>query len=171
MVLHNGKWGAKENTGFADAALAQQLGPKMPELLQEYGLSPRPMWFGKRRIAPGKPMEISGELLPMLVAGKATGALTITLEEIESVHGHPCGRFAIKGSYQRKGFPFPDGRLFDEETSIQSGHIWMSLIHPLVLQHRVDRIVTISVAVGSGPAIRFQGNTSPLRSIDWKAGE
>jgi hypothetical protein len=169
MVFRNGTWGGSGKTGFAEAALAQQLGPHLPALLQEYGLSARPMWFGKRRIAPGKPMEISGELLPMLVAGKATGALTITLEQLESVHGHPCGRFAIKGSYQRKGFPFPDGRLFDEETSIQSGHIWMSVLHPLVLQYRVERIVTLSVPEGSGPAIRFQGNTSSVRSLQWSA--
>ncbi len=171
MVFRNGKWGARQNPGFAELALAQKLGPQMTALLQEYGVSPRPMWFGKRRIAPGKPMEISGELLPMLIAGKATGTLTITLEKLESVHGHPCGRFAIKGSYQRKGFPFPDGRLFDEETTIQSGHIWMSVLHPLVLKYRVERIVTLSVPEGSGPAIRFQGNTSPIRSIRWKAEE
>jgi hypothetical protein len=169
MVFRNGKWGSKENTGFAEAVLTQQLGPQMPTLLLEYGLNPRALWFGKRRIAPGKPMVISGELLPMLVIGKATGELTITLEDIESVHGHPCGRFAIKGSYQRKGFPLLDGRIFDEETSIQSGHIWMSVLHPLVLQYHLERIVTYSVPEGSGPAIRFQGNTSPMRSIEWKA--
>lgn len=167
MLFRNDVWSRMDNTGFAQAALAQQLGPQMPALLQEYGMSPRPMWFGKRRIAVGRPMEISGELLPMLVAGNATGSLTITLEDIESVQGHPCGRFAIHGSYERKGFPFPDGRLFDEETSIQSGHIWMSVLHPLVLQYRLDRIVTLSVAEGSGPAMRFQGNTSPMRRIEW----
>lgn len=171
MVFQKDKWGAMPNVGFAAAALAQQLGPHMPSLLQEYGLSPRLLWFGKRRIAPGKPMDISGELLPMLVAGKATGELTITLEKIESVKGHPCGRFAIKGSYLRERFPAWDGRLFDEETSIQSGTIWMSVLHPLVLQYRVDRIVTLSVAEGNGPAIRIQGNSSPTRTIEWRAGE
>lgn len=170
MVFRGGKWSAMEHSGFAEVALAQQLGPQMPSLFQEYGLNPRSMWFGKRRIAPGKPMQISGELLPMLIAGNATGELTITLEEIESVHGHPCGRFAVKGSYARKSFPFPDGRLFHEESTIQSGHIWMSVLHPLVLQYRVERIVTLTVAEGSGPSIRFQGNTSLLRSIAWKPG-
>lgn len=170
MVLRNGKWVAGADS-FAAAALAQQLGPKIPVLMQEYGLSPRSMWFGKRRIAPGKPMEISGELLPMLLAGNATGALTITLEEIESVHGHPCGRFAIKGSYQRKDFPLTDGRLMDEECTIQSGQIWLSVLHPLVLKYKFERIVTLAVGEGSGPAMRMQGSSSPMRSIDWKAGQ
>ena len=171
LVLRKDKWSAGGTPGFAELAFAQQMGPQMSVLMQEYGLSPRPLWFGKRRIVPGKPIEISGELLPMLVAGKATGELTITLEDIESVHGHPCGRFSIKGSYQRKGFPFLDGRQFNEETSILSGHIWMSVLHPLVLQYRTERIVTLSIAEGTGPAIRYQGNTSPLRSIAWQAVE
>lgn len=171
MIFRQDKWRADSNTGFAEASLAQQLGPQMNPLLHEYGLNPRPLWFGKRRIVAGKPMAITGELLPMLVVGKATGELTITLEDVESVHGHPCGRFAIKGSYQRKEFPFLDGRLFNEETTIQSGHVWMSVLHPLVLKYHVNRIVTLSVAEGSGPAMRFQGSTSPMRSIDWKALE
>lgn len=169
FVLRNAQWSPPPNATFSDVLLAQQLGPVMTDLMHEYALGPRPLWFGPRRIAPGQPIEVSGDLLSMLVAGKATGSLTITLEDMEPVHGHPCGRFAIKGSYQRKQFPLVDGRRFDEQCTIQSGQIWLSVVHPLVLRHRLERIVTFSITEG-GPTLRYQGSASSERTIAWNVG-
>lgn len=167
LELRDSGWGAKSRH-FADISIAREIGPYVPELLQEYGLAPRAMWFGKRRIAQGTTIDISGELMPMLIPGHATGSLTITLRDIESVHGHPCARFSIHGSFHRNKIPSVDGRLHDEETTIQSGDIWLSVIHPVVLRSRLDCISTITYREGSGPALLVQGNFKKSRTLAWK---
>lgn len=168
MKLQAGKWVAVQNRGFAEMALAQQLGPHVPTIMEEYALTPRKMWFGKRRIKTRQSISVSGELLPMLIAGKATGSLKLTLDDVHSVKGHPCGKFAIKGSYKRKSFPSLDGRVFDEEITIQSGHVWLSVIHPLILKSELNLISRRTVAEGSGPSLVIQGNSEPVTVINWQ---
>lgn len=168
LVWKGKQWQPADSSTFAKVAYGRQVGPMVPDLLSEYGLVPRSMWFGKRRVQPGKTVVVSGELLPMLVAGDATGELSLTLQEIEAVHGHPCGKFAVRGSYKRRKFPLLDGRAFDEEVSIQSGFVWLSVVYPLVLRYEWDRIVTLQIAEGSGPGVRCQGSSRIERMIEWK---
>ena len=82
----------------------------------------------------GDQLAVSGDSLPMLVAGKGKGSLNLKLESFEAVAGHPCGVFSVSGTYSRKKFPDFEGNLTDEDVTIQSGKIWLSLIHPIVLK-------------------------------------
>lgn len=161
-------WTASETDGFHAAALAKQLGPVLDQLLMEDGLAPKPVWFSKRRIKQGEKLVISGDSLSMLFAGNVKGSVTITLDSFESVSGHPCGVFLISGDYSRKQFPDFEGTFTDEEVTIQSGKLWLSLIHPLVLREEMDTIRTFKSGGQGGMVGRGQGTAKVSVTREWK---
>lgn len=151
-------WTSDAKDGFRSIALSKQLTPVLDELLIENAISPRPLWFAKRRIKPGDQVPITGDSLSMILAGNAKGSLTLTLESFDAVDGHPCGVFTIAGDYSRKQFPDFDGNLTDEDVTIQSGKIWLSLIHPLVLREELETIQTFKSGGNGGASIHGQGS-------------
>ena len=163
-----GTWKTNDADGFHSAALAKQLGPVLDQLLIEDGLSPKPVWFSKRRVKQREKLTISGDSLSMLFAGNVKGTVSITLDSFESVGGHPCGVFLISGDYSRKQFPDFDGTFTDEEVTIQSGKLWLSLIHPLVLREELDTIRTFKSGGQGGMVGRGQGTAKISVTREWK---
>jgi hypothetical protein len=161
-------WKSDEKDGFRAAALSRQLTPFLDELLIENAIAPRPRWFAGRRIKPGDKIPVTGDSLPMILAGNAKGSLTLTLESFEAVDGHPCGVFTITGDYSRKQFPDFDGNLTDEDVTIQSGKIWLSLIHPVVLREEFATIQTFKSGGHGGASVRGQGTIKVSVKRSWK---
>lgn len=164
-----GSWKASSSDGFRSAVLSQQLAPVFDQLLVENALAPRELWFGKRRFKAGDQITIAGETLPVLLSGKAHGTLVLVFEGTDAVEGHPCGVFSIKGDYSRKNSPDFEGNLIDEEVSIQSGKIWLSLIHPLILKQELDTIQSSKSSGHGGPSQRSQGTVKLTLTRAWKA--
>ncbi len=170
-VFHQkgGAWKADESSGFAVTAQAKDVAPVMDVLLREHGLAPRPQWFAKRRIGIGGEVTLTGPTLPVLIGGGAKGSVKLKLESFGAVSGHPCGVFSVSGDYSRKLFPSFEGRFTDEDVTIQSGKVWLSLIHPLVLRLEMDTIQTFRTGVKNGPRTQGQG-TAKIRLVrEWKA--
>lgn len=161
-------WKSNYSEGFRAVALSRQLSPSFELLLVENALAPRSLWFGKQRIKIGVPVNVSEKTLPMLVAGKATGNFTLTLESIGAVKGHPCGVFSYTGDYSRKQIPDFEGVVMDEDVTIQSGKLWLSLIYPLVLRQEAETIQTTRQGVDGNLGTRMQGAVKVSLIRDWK---
>jgi hypothetical protein len=99
------------------------------------------------------------------VAGKANGTLKLTFEAQDAIDGHPCAVFAIQGDYTRQQIPDLDGHFSDEEITIQSGKIWLSLLHPLVLREELDTIQSIKSGT---PVTHAQGSVKLSITRSWK---
>ena len=161
-------WKAGQIDGFRAAMLAKELTPVFDQLLAEFAIAPRPLWFGKRRLKPGDQVIVSGDTMPMLLAGKAKGTLTLTLESFEGVAGHPCGVFKINGEYSREEFPDFEGIITDEEVTIQSGKIWLSLLYPVLLREELETIQTIKSGPMGGTVGRGQASFKVSLKREWK---
>ena len=162
-------WKADERDGFHAAVLSKQLAPVFDQLLIESALAPRQLWFAKRRIKVGEKLVVAGDSLPMLIAGNAKGTLNLTLESFKAVKGHPCGVFTVTGDFSRKQFPDFDGNFTDEDVTIQSGKIWLSLIYPIILKEELDTIQSFKSGGQGGLVGRGQGTVNVSVEREWKA--
>ena len=161
-------WKANNSEGFRAVSLSQNLSPVFDELLVDYALAPRTLWFGKKRFKIGDQLTVSDKSLPMLVTGNAKGALTLTLKSFEAVKGHPCGLFEVTGNYERKQAPDFEGVLTDEEVAIRSGKLWLSLLYPLVLKEELDSIQSTRTGAQGNAATRGQGSVKVTVTREWK---
>lgn len=161
-------WKANNSEGFRAVSLSQNLSPVFDELLVDYALAPRSLWFGKKRFKLGDQLAVSDKSLPMLVAGNAEGTLTLTLKSFEAVKGHPCGLFEVTGNYERKQAPDFEGVLTDEEVAIRSGKLWLSLIYPLVIKEELDTIQSTRTGAQGNAVTRSQGSVKASVTREWK---
>lgn len=163
-----GTWKADDSGNFQAAFLSKQLSPVFDSLLTENTLAPRTLWFGKHRFKIGDKLKVSAESLPMLLTGNVKGSLELTFESVEPVKGHPCGVFAVTGNYSRKQRIDFQGESNDEDVSIQSGKLWLSLIYPLILREEIDTIQSTKSGGGGGLSARGQGSVKVSVIREWK---
>ncbi len=161
-------WKLAVNADFHTASLAKSITPVFDQLLVEGTVNPRPLWFAKKRLKIGDKITVSEKSLPMLVTGDAKGNLTLKLEAFESVKGHPCGVFSTTGSFKRNQFPDFDGSLTDEDVTVESGRLWLSLLHPLILKEETAVIQTISKGGQGGLTTRIQSSSKVSVIREWK---
>lgn len=165
----NGSSWKADGADFRSAVLSKEIGPVFDEVLQEYFLAPRTMWFGKRRLKEGDEIKLSGEMIPMYAPGNAKGELTLKLLSFEAVEGHPCGVFSISGDLTRRNIPDFNGVFWDADQTIESGKVWFSLIYPLILREELEVIETRrSGGKGGSPSVRMQGSNKISTSVTWK---
>lgn len=169
FLRRDGKWGCDESGGFLAVAISKEIAPFVDVLMQENGLAPRPQWFAKRRVKIGEEIKLTGEPLSMLISGKAKGTLHLKLESIGAVANHPCAVFTVNGEYTRSQFPSFSGGFTDEDVTIQSGKVWLSLIHPLVLKWDIDTIQSFKTGEKGGQQLQAQGTSKITITREWKA--
>lgn len=167
--LTNKGWKVDHAGDFKSVVLSKELSPVFEQLLQDNALSPRPLWFGKKRMKPGDSLVVSGDSLVMLFAGKVKGSVSLKLEAFEAVDGHPCGVFSITGNYSRVKTPNFDATFTDEEVAIQSGKLWLSLIYPIVLKQELDTIHNTNAGGQGGLVSRSQGSAKISQIYSWKS--
>jgi hypothetical protein len=163
-----GKWQAEEGSGFHAASLSQDLAPVFDEVLIENALSPRPLWLSKRRVKIGETINLSGDYLAMVLSGETKGSLSMKLDAIGASNGHPCGIFSVTGDYNRQRLPDFEGNVVKESVTIQSGKLWLSLLHPVILKEELDTIQTIQSGNQGNKALRGQGSIKVSIDRDWK---
>jgi hypothetical protein len=163
-------WAADMSGGFRTAVLAKDLAPVFDQLLIENALSPRPLWFSaKKRFKPGDELTVTGDSLPMLLGGNSTGNLKLKLESFEALHGHPCAVFSVSGDYRRREVPDFEGVFTDEDVTVQSGKLWFSIIHPIILKEELDTIQTVSSGSRGNQKTRGQGSIKVTVERQWKS--
>lgn len=161
-------WTAEGVDTFRSAFISKQIIPVFDRLLIENAAAPRPMWFSKHRFKQGDKLVVTGETLPMLLEGGKKGNFSLVLDGFEAVDGHPCAFFTVTGDYSRKNFPDFEGRLMDEDVTISSGKIWLSLIYPIVLREELETIQTFRTGSSGGPSSRGQGTVKVSVKRSWK---
>lgn len=166
--LKNEVWQADDSGSLHAAGISKQLSPVFDELLQENSLAPRPMWFSKKRVKPGDEFTLTDESLGMLVAGNPKGKVKIRLDSFDAFKGHPCGVFSITGNYNRKKFLDFEGVPTDEDVTIQTGKLWLSLVYPVVIKEELDSIQTFTTGGQGGLSIRGQGAVMLTVERAWK---
>lgn len=165
----DGKAWKADESNFKSLVLSKALSPVFDQLLVEYALEPRPLWFSSARMKVGAEVSVSDALLPMVVTGNASGKMKLKLEGVEQVNGHPCAVFAVTGDYSRKEFPDFQGGLTDEDVTIESGKLWLSLLYPVILKEELDTIQTFRPGGNSGVKGRGQGTIQVKIEREWKA--
>ena len=168
FVQQGGAWKGKGGGDFKLMAMSQQLSPVFGDLIMDNALLPRSLWFSTSRIKIGDEIEVSQAVMPMIITGKTKGSMKIKFEEIEEIEGHPCGRFSVKGEYKRTGFPNLEGHLIDQEVTVESGDIWLSLIYPIILKEKLKTIQTFSPSDGGSVVGRAQGTVDTLLVRQWE---
>ena len=171
FVQEDRVWKGRGNREFKLMAMNLQLSPVFGDLLMDNALAPRGLWFSSNRIKIGDEIEVTQTAMPMIVSGKASGSLNIKLDAVEEIEGHPCGRFSVVGKYRRHGFPSLVGNLINEEVTIESGEIWLSLIYPVILKEKLKTIQTFGPADGGSVVGRAQGSVDTLVVRKWKSFE
>jgi hypothetical protein len=165
-------WRIAEGKGtvdFRNKVLGEELLPSLPEWLTIHGGAPRTQWFAStRRWIGGDKFVLEGAALVLLFPGRSSGKVTLVFEETEALEGHPCGRFAVEGDVTLDRRIGLDGEARDSEITIQSGKVWFSLIHPLVLREEYQTLQTIVTGGGRGPRTRIQGNVDQVISRRWQ---
>jgi hypothetical protein len=166
-------WRISEKKGavdFRNKVLGDALLPALPELLTIHGGMPRTQWFSStRRWIGGDKFVLEGEALALLFPGNSSGKVTLVFEEPEALEGHPCGRFAVTGDVTLAGRVGLDGEVRTREITINSGKVWCSLIHPLVLREEYQTLQTIVTGKGRGPRTRIQGAVDHVVSRGWRS--
>lgn len=172
FIKKDGKWKSERGDQIQNVTLAKDLAPFFDSLLIESGLSPRPLWFSEtKRFNIGDKITVADETLPMLITGKASGSLSLTLEQFEAVEGHPCAVFSVTGYYTRKQFPDFDGVFTDEQVTIKSGQMWLSLIHPLILREELETIQNIQIGEVGQQHASAQGAVKLSLKRTWTPSE
>ena len=161
-------WKAVHSNDFKLAVWGRNLEPHLAALGSAAGVLPRTYWLGQRRLKPGDSVPLSGEALALLLGEGASGSLVLTLEAFEASGGHPCGVFTVTGNYRQAAAPGPDGEVIDEDVSISSGKVWLSLVYPVVIRQQFETIQTLSTGMRSGHSTLIQGSVAVAVTRTWK---
>jgi len=168
FVADGNGWKAVHSNDFKLAVWSRNLEPHLAALGSAAGVLPRTYWLGKRRLKPGDSVPLSGESLALLLGEGASGSLVLTLEAFEPSGGHPCGVFAVTGNYRQAAVAGPDGEVIDEDVSISSGKLWLSLVYPVVIRQQLETIQTLSTGMRSGYSTLIQGSVAVSVTRTWK---
>jgi len=168
FVKSGSSWKLAVNSDFQTASLAKSITPVFDQLLVEGAVNPRILWFAKKRLKVGDNITVSEKSLPMVVTGDAKGRLNLKLEAFESVNSHPCGVFSITGTFTRHQFPDFDGSLTNEEVTVESGKLWLSLLYPLILKEETSIIQTTSSGGQGGLTTSMQSSAKVSVIREWK---
>jgi len=168
FVRKKGKWDIPKPGDLMAAAAAADWKSGFSGLLVREGLMARKQWFGKGRLKLGDTITVTDDDLALFEVRQAKGKLALTLEAIESLDGHPCGVFAIRGNYGCNGAGSTWAGSGQERISIESGKIWLSLLYPLILKEDYEGVVSASGGKQGDPMIRTQGSVHVLIKRHWK---
>ncbi|HVJ45160.1 MAG TPA: hypothetical protein VM511_02165 [Luteolibacter sp.] len=143
-------------------------GPGFEQFLTDYGLLARPFWFGKKRLKIGDEVTLEGDHLEMLGFKKSSGTIRLKFERTEAVHGHPCGVFSISGSAANHLSEFLGASGGEEDMTIESGMIWLSLLYPIGLKEDLNAVVSIRAGKGKENLRRSDGKSNIIGERKWK---
>lgn len=171
ISMERGKGGwvpAKDGKALDFSRAAKLVGGGFQEELTDNGLLPRPFWFGKKRMKTGDSVTLDGKHLEVLMPPGSDGKLSLKLESVEAVNGHPCGVFSVEGSVTVPSegmFSSPAGR---EDLTFESAKVWLSLIHPLVLRTDIQAVVSSRKGSGKGNMEVNQGISRTKVEREWE---
>lgn len=168
FVRKKDKWDIRNPGDLMEAAAAADWKSGFTGLMSREGLSPRKQWFGKGRLKIGDSITLEDDNLALFEVRPSKGKLVLTLESVESLNGHPCGVFAIRGTYQSDGGGPSLAGAGQERISIESGKVWLSLLYPLVLKEDYHAVMSASGGDKGDAMMRTQGSVHVVITRNWK---
>lgn len=164
------RWKSDRTRDILLASRMAEMEETMPTYLASAGAAPRPLWFSTRRYRPGDSLKLEGGNLEMMIDGVEGGVITLTMEAVEEIDGHPCGRFKVEGNYKLRGHLMPDGQTLDSDATITRGTAWFSLIYPIILREEYETVQTMR-AGKDGSGFDIQGAMDLRHEREWKVVE
>lgn len=147
---------------------AAELGGEFPQLLVDAGAHPRVQWFSPARVwRSGDRIVLAGNAVKLLDPFDSGGRVVLVFEGEEPIAGHPCGVFAVEGSYTVKDRLTAYGGREEAEVTITKGRIWASLLFPMLLREEYEVVETLTRKLGSGPEFQMQGGVKITRARAW----
>jgi len=169
--LAGGKWKSEGGHGdFKRAVWLQEVEPAIGSMASDAGAMPSGFWFGKPRFKEGAAVPLTGDGLKLLFRDAQSGKLDLVFEGVDGIGGQPCGRFSVRGTCTQKSLLREDGKRASYEYTIDSGKVWLSLLHPVVLRKEIDAVLTMTGDDG-GTSVRMQGPVKLTSTVEWKPGE
>ncbi|MFD0892203.1 hypothetical protein KBB96_12300 [Luteolibacter ambystomatis] len=168
--LTNGKWKTEgRSADFKRMVWLEQVEPVIGSMASHSGALPSGFWFGKPRFKEGSAISLTGDGLKLLFRDAQSGKLDLVFEGVEGIGGHPCGRFSVRGMCTQRNLLREDGKKTSCDYMIDSGKVWLSLLHPVVLRKEMDAAITMSGDDG-GTSVRMQGAVKLISTVEWKPG-
>lgn len=168
--LTGGKWKTEgRSADFKRMVWLEQVEPAIGSMASDAGALPSGFWFGKTRFKEGSAVSLTGDGLKLLFRDAQSGKLDLVFEGVDGIDGHPCGRFSVRGICTQRNLLREDGRRASCEYMIDSGKVWLSLLHPVVLRKEMDAAITMSGDEG-GASVRMQGSVKMTSTVEWKPG-
>lgn len=147
---------------------AGELGKEFPQLLVDAGAHPRAQWFSPARVwRSGDRIVLAGSAVKLLDPFDSGGRLVLVFQGEEAIGGHPCGVFAVEGSYTVKERLACYGAREDAEVTVTAGRIWASLLFPMVMREEYEVVENLTRRLGSGPELKMQGGVKITRARAW----
>jgi|GEM_PF-3568180 len=176
FVLAEHGWRPRQESGpvdFKRAVWSEALKECVPQLMIESGAHPRVLWFSRERVwKPGDQLDLKGKALKILEPSDVSGLVHLRFAGEEAIDGHPCGVFSVTGRMNVEGLVQPDGTRQDCDITIDSGKIWASLLHPVILREEYETVQTCTEEGGRGGGKRnLQGAIKVTKVRSWKAGD
>lgn len=168
FVRKNDKWNVRNPGDLMEAAAAAEWKAGFNGLLAREGLAARKQWFGKGRLKIGDSITLSGGSLELFEVRPAEGKLVLTLEAVESLEGHPCGVFSVRGTYECNGDGPSLAGSSQERISIESGKLWLSLLYPLILKEDYEAVMSASGGTKGDQMMRTQGTVHVQITRKWR---
>jgi hypothetical protein len=134
-----------DGVDFKRAVWSSELKEHVAQLMIESGVHPRVCWFSRdREWTPGDALDLQAKSLKILEPADVSGKVHLRFEGEEAIDGHPCGVFSVTGRMDVEGMMLPDGVLREGSITIESGKIWASLLHPVILREEYQTIQTLT---------------------------
>lgn len=130
-------------------------------------IMPRPFWFGKGRLKEGDEVVLTGLHLGMIGLPGEKGEIRMTFTGTEPVDGHPCGVFTVSGTVDQVGDSWVGESGGNIQVTIESGKLWLSLLHPVVLKEELETVITSRSGAGKKLSSHVQGSASIRIRREW----
>jgi len=162
-------WKTLRGSGdFKAAVIGASLEEVVPQVMVEAGVHPRVQWFSSSRgWRPGDRIVLTGNALKILDPHDVSGRVSLNFVGEEAIGGHPCGVFEVAGDFEVRDRVQADGTRLDLEVAVDTGRIWASLLHPVLLREEYDTVQTRVQRGEGGVARREQGRIEVTRARHW----
>jgi hypothetical protein len=161
-------WKSVPSSEFSTMAWGKEMEEVIEETLVKSNVSPRPRWFGSKRVKEGETMKLADSTLNLVFDDTQRGAVEMTFVGMEGVNGHPCAVFDVTGNFQLNDTKEATGEITRAQLSIQEGKIWLSLLYPVVLRSELRTIQSAESREGRKLVTQMQGEVEMISIRDWK---
>jgi hypothetical protein len=79
--------------------------------------------------------------------------------------------FSVSGNFTRKQFPSFSGVVTNDDVTVESGKLWLSLLYPLVLREELQMIQSANSGGQGGLSTSGSGSAKVSVIREWKGAQ